>query len=52
MRAQAIVSYLVSTFGIEAWRLTAKGYGSSKPGASNDRPEGRQQNRSVERVRP
>lgn len=50
-RAEAVKAYLVSTFGIDASRLEAKGFGASKPVASNDTPEGRQQNRRVELVR-
>lgn len=46
-RAKAVMEYLVS-HGIEAGRLTAKGFGESKPIASNDTPEGKEQNRRVE----
>jgi OOP family OmpA-OmpF porin len=46
-RAKAVMEYLV-THGIEAGRLTAKGFGESKPIASNDTPEGKEQNRRVE----
>jgi OOP family OmpA-OmpF porin len=41
------MEYLVS-HGIEAGRLTAKGFGESKPIATNDTPEGKEQNRRVE----
>jgi outer membrane protein OmpA-like peptidoglycan-associated protein len=50
-RAAAVKAYLVSTFGIGDSRLDAKGFGASKPAASNDTPEGRQQNRRVELVK-
>ena len=50
-RAQAIVSYLTATFGIEASRLLASGLGATKPAASNETPEGRQSNRRVELVK-
>lgn len=52
-RAKACVDYIVSK-GIDASRLTAKGYGETKPIAKNknddgsDNPEGRQQNRRTE----
>ena len=47
MRARVIRGYLVKK-GIEGGRLTWAGYGSSKPVAPNDTPEGRAQNRRVE----
>jgi OOP family OmpA-OmpF porin len=47
-RADAIKRVMVKKFGIDASRLTAKGYGMSKPIASNDTKEGKQQNRRVE----
>lgn len=46
-RAKAVVDYLVSK-KIEAKRLTAKGYGLSKPVADNNTEEGRAQNRRTE----
>jgi len=52
-RAESTVRYLVSK-GISADRLTAKGYGESRPVARNtnpngtDNPEGRQRNRRTE----
>lgn len=46
-RAEAVVSYLTSK-GIAANRMTAKGYGSSKPIASNASDDGKQQNRRTE----
>ncbi len=49
-RAQAVVDYLVKQMGIDPSRLIAKGYGESKPKASNATPEGRAQNRRVEFV--
>jgi OmpA-OmpF porin, OOP family len=46
-RAKAVMNYLVNR-GIAASRLTAKGYGKTRPIASNNTPEGRAQNRRVE----
>lgn len=46
-RSQAVVDYLVSQ-GIDAVRLTARGYGESKPIDTNDTPEGQANNRRVE----
>jgi len=46
-RAEAVVSYLTSK-GIAANRMTAKGYGASKPISSNNTDEGRQLNRRTE----
>lgn len=46
-RAQAVVTYLTSK-GVAASRMTAKGYGSTKPIASNDTSSGRQENRRTE----
>lgn len=46
-RAEAVVNYLKSK-GIAENRMTAAGYGSSKPIASNDTASGRQENRRTE----
>lgn len=46
-RAAAVVKALVDR-GVEASRLAAKGFGPSKPIASNDTAEGREANRRVE----
>src|SRR5713101_4630562 len=48
-RAQAVSDYLVAQ-GISSDVITASGFGKSEPVASNDTPEGRQQNRRVELV--
>lgn len=48
-RARAVLDYLVSK-GIDAKRLSYKGFGSSKSVASNDNEVGRKQNRRVEFV--
>ncbi|HUX31575.1 MAG TPA: OmpA family protein [Thiobacillus sp.] len=49
-RAEAVRNYLVSK-GVSADRLTVRGYGESRPVASNATLEGRVQNRRVELVR-
>jgi outer membrane protein OmpA-like peptidoglycan-associated protein len=46
-RAQSVVNYLIEN-GVSKDRLTYKGYGKSQPVATNDTPEGRQENRRVE----
>ena len=49
-RVQNIKTYLVQHFHLAPERILAVGYGSSRPIASNDTPEGRSQNRRVEVV--
>lgn len=49
-RAQSVVDYLVQNYGIEINRLTARGYGKTKPIADNSTAEGRALNRRVEFV--
>lgn len=46
-RAQSVRTYLIEQ-GIEAKRLTARGFGPTSPIADNDTEEGRLQNRRVE----
>ncbi|NPA80702.1 MAG: OmpA family protein [Thermotogae bacterium] len=46
-RAEAVARYLISR-GIDPKRIKTVGYGSKRPIASNDTPEGRAKNRRVE----
>ena len=46
-RAKSVMKYFVDK-GVEAERLTTKGFGLTKPAASNDTKEGRTKNRRVE----
>ena len=50
-RADAVKAYLVANFGVDAARLTTKGYGDTKPADKNDTAQGRQNNRRVELVK-
>jgi outer membrane protein OmpA-like peptidoglycan-associated protein len=50
-RAAAVRQYLIDNYQIDGARLEAKGLGQTKPAASNDTAEGRQQNRRVELVK-
>ena len=47
-RAEAVRKWLVDRGGIPADMLVAKGYGETRPIASNDTEEGREKNRRVE----
>ncbi|WP_221252153.1 OmpA family protein [Desulfuromonas versatilis] len=47
-RAQALKAYMVKNFGIDAAQLYPRGYGESRPVATNKTKEGRQMNRRVE----
>lgn len=52
-RAEAVSSYLTNELGIEAFRLSAVGYGETRPIASNETPQGRERNRRIDiRIRP
>jgi outer membrane protein OmpA-like peptidoglycan-associated protein len=48
-RAKSVMNYLVGK-GIAASRITAKGYGETKPLVANDTPDNKAQNRRVEFV--
>ena len=47
-RAKAVMTHLIKKEGVEAARLTAKGWGEEKPIADNATEEGREKNRRVE----
>ena len=46
-RAESVRAYLIER-GVSASRLSARGYGETRPVASNNTPEGRSKNRRVE----
>ncbi len=46
-RAASVMNHLVAK-GIDATRITAKGFGAANPAASNDTAEGRAENRRIE----
>jgi OOP family OmpA-OmpF porin len=50
-RAAAVRQVLVESYQVDGTRLVARGLGATTPAASNDTPEGRQQNRRVELVK-
>jgi OOP family OmpA-OmpF porin len=47
-RANSVRNYLIEKFNIEPARLSTKGYGYTKPIATNKTAEGRQKNRRIE----
>jgi OmpA-OmpF porin, OOP family len=46
-RAESVGSYIRTTFGVNPDRITTKGYGETKPVASNKTKAGRAQNRRI-----
>lgn len=46
-RAESVVNMLAEQYGIDRSRLTARGYGLTRPVASNKTAEGRQKNRRI-----
>ncbi len=50
-RAAAVRQFLIANYQIDGSRLASAGFGAKKPVASNDTPEGRQQNRRVDLVK-
>lgn len=49
-RAEAVRAYLLANMDVEAERLTARGYGESRPIANNEIESGRAQNRRIDVV--
>ena len=49
-RAASVRDYLVNQADVDAARLTSRGYGETRPIATNDTAEGRAQNRRVSAV--
>lgn len=49
-RAEAVRNYIVTNFKVDRKRLSAKGYGMTRPVADNSTAEGRQQNRRIDAV--
>ena len=47
-RADNIRNYLITTYGIDPKRITARGFGSLKPVTGNGTKEGRRKNRRIE----
>jgi OOP family OmpA-OmpF porin len=47
-RADSVKKYMVDKFGVDPSRIAAKGYGLTKPVASNKTKEGKAQNRRIE----
>ncbi|MBV5349754.1 OmpA family protein, partial [bacterium] len=47
-RANAVRDYIVKNFKVDKKRLSAKGFGQTKPVADNATAEGRAQNRRIE----
>jgi OOP family OmpA-OmpF porin len=49
-RAESVVKSLVDNFGIEPARLSAKGYGKTRPIATNATDAGKQKNRRIDAI--
>lgn len=52
-RAEAVSEFLRDAFGIPAFRVSAVGYGETRPIANNETPQGRARNRRIDvRIEP
>jgi outer membrane protein OmpA-like peptidoglycan-associated protein len=52
-RAEAVSAYLTAEFGIPTFRMTAVGYGETRPIANNETAQGRARNRRIDvRIEP
>jgi outer membrane protein OmpA-like peptidoglycan-associated protein len=52
-RAEAVSAYLTEQLGVPAFRISAVGYGETRPIASNDTQQGRERNRRIDiRIEP
>jgi OmpA-OmpF porin, OOP family len=49
-RAESVRNYIITKFGIDGSRISAKGYGPAKPVASNKTAAGKAKNRRIEAV--
>jgi outer membrane protein OmpA-like peptidoglycan-associated protein len=52
-RAESVSAYLTSEFGVPAFRISAVGYGETRPIANNETEQGRERNRRIDvRIEP
>jgi outer membrane protein OmpA-like peptidoglycan-associated protein len=52
-RANAVSNFLSTSFGIPTFRISAVGYGETRPIANNETPQGRERNRRIDvRIEP
>jgi outer membrane protein OmpA-like peptidoglycan-associated protein len=52
-RAESVGAYLTTEFGVAAHRISATGYGETRPIANNETPQGRARNRRIDlRIEP
>jgi OOP family OmpA-OmpF porin len=52
-RAEAVSAFLATELGVQTFRMSAVGYGETRPIANNETPQGRARNRRIEvRIEP